>query len=416
MAWLKEVDIDAFINTHNYDIRISHNARWIDQKCAADVVCMIADCILNYIDEKGKVPFTSRDIWYSNYSVTNIQAVFKKVEIDDSSAKSEYDKFFQQPMKMFSYAGILSEIKHGRENVYEIVSTEVLQYIALRERNALVFLEKYITKVLTDSGLITVFNEFFSTQTKDSYTNVKNAFSSFTIRNTAIGSRTSCGGRNAEAGVVECNRIFIKVLNPLAYLHNALGTERGNLSKGIITYDMLMYNRDNFRDIYAEKPKSMARKDYIEQKKIKINSAYMAYQITRAKMQLRKYNDIYRAGQSEIAGTDEHAAQMHHIFLASEFPEISYYLENLIAITPDQHYGHAHPGNKTSIVDRQYQYMCLVAKISSIKENLEHGEYIIYTFDNFKYVLSVGLNDEKYLPIENDDYNSILARLNICYS
>ena len=48
MKWLNEKDIEEFLSERNYDIRISHNARWLDQKCAADVLTIIADCILNF--------------------------------------------------------------------------------------------------------------------------------------------------------------------------------------------------------------------------------------------------------------------------------------------------------------------------------------------------------------------------------
>ena len=86
---------------------------------------------------------------------------------------------------------------------------EVLEYIALRERNALFFLKTYIEKVLRDSEIYADFEAFFRTQTKDAYQHVKEVFSSFIIRNTKIN------------GTVECNRIFIKVLNPLAYFNNS---------------------------------------------------------------------------------------------------------------------------------------------------------------------------------------------------
>lgn len=111
MKFLTDKDILEFINTHDYDVRKSGNARWIDQKCTADVICIISDCILNYYQENGDVEFTSRDIWYSEYSVANIQNIFKKVDVESDSAENEYDKFFQQPMKLLAYAGILSETK-----------------------------------------------------------------------------------------------------------------------------------------------------------------------------------------------------------------------------------------------------------------------------------------------------------------
>lgn len=57
--------IVEYLNSNNYDIRISHNARWIDQKCTPDVLCIVADCIINYIDNNGiDTAFTSKDIWF----------------------------------------------------------------------------------------------------------------------------------------------------------------------------------------------------------------------------------------------------------------------------------------------------------------------------------------------------------------
>ena len=39
------------------------------------------------------------------------------------------------------------------------------------------------------------------------------------------------------------------ILNPIAFMNNTYGTEKGRMSKNRITKDMLMYNRNNFRDI-----------------------------------------------------------------------------------------------------------------------------------------------------------------------
>ena len=54
---LTQQAIIDFCNQYDYDIRKSGNGRWIDQKCAADVVTVVADCIYNYAlqDEYGNV-------------------------------------------------------------------------------------------------------------------------------------------------------------------------------------------------------------------------------------------------------------------------------------------------------------------------------------------------------------------------
>ena len=85
-----------FCNKYDYDIRKSGNGRWIDQKCAADVVTVIADCIYNYESENPDSTFTTPDIWHYDYAVENVEAIFKKPGVESKAAKNEYDKFFQQ--------------------------------------------------------------------------------------------------------------------------------------------------------------------------------------------------------------------------------------------------------------------------------------------------------------------------------
>ena len=402
-------EIIKFLNNKNYDIRIHNNARWIDQKCTPDVICIVADCIINYLDEYGDdVEFTSKDIWFSDYAIQNVHDIFSKVEVDSSSASNEYDKFFGQPIKLFAYAGLLNEDKAGRNNVYKLINREILEFIAIRERNALQFLTLYIKKVIADSGLTSSFDEFFRVQNKDGYNKLKDAFYNYTVTYMEIGSRGS-------SGKTECGRIFTKIINILAFALRKRGTERGHISKYAITYDMLMYNRDNFRDIYADKPKDIARKDFLASQHIVINEAYFSYQSQKVKRRLRKYNDIYRGGLSEMGGDTEKATHIHHIFSASEFPEISFYLENLIALTPNQHINHAHPNGNTQIIDKDYQHDCLIVKTDSIKDNLENSVEKIYSFSDFLRVLYIGFNEETFLEIEQGDYNGIKTKIELEY-
>lgn len=178
---------------------------------------------------------------------------------------------------------------------------------------------------------------------------------------------------------------------------------------------MLMYNRDNFRDIYAEKPKSVSRKDYMAQHHIVINEAYFRYMSSKAKRRLRIYNDRYRNGLSEMPGDTAKATHIHHIFSASEFPEISNYLENLIALTPNQHLNSAHPNGKTIIIDRAYQHDCLIVKTDMIKDNIENATEKIYSFADLIHVLVVGFNEEAFTEIEENDYVGVKAKIELEY-
>lgn len=399
--------IQKFLDEHDYDIRKTRNGRWIDQKCTMDVVCLVSDCIVEYTSNCPEKTFTVNDIWYSDYTVENVQQIFSKPD-PTQKASNEYDKYFGQPIKLLDAAGIIHGEKNGHGYTYTIINQELLEYISFRERNSFNFLCLYIEKVLKDSGIYRAFEYFFRMQDKASFKELKDAYTSFTIANTPIN------------GATECGRIFTKVLNPLACKYRKCGTERGHLSKDIITQDMIMYNQRNWRDILSEKPKEMTRVDY-EITLPRPDDDYMtSYRINRAKRNLRRFNDMYRDGKTELFD-ERHvmdpATQMHHIFPAGDFPEIADYLENLIALTPTQHFTYAHPNNNTQYIDRAYQYLCLIAKTGMIRENLleNKGEPIIYDFYLYQTVLNIGLSTDEFFEIQELDFAGVLNRIEKYY-
>ena len=406
MNWITDEQIQEFLNQKNYDIRISGNARWIDQKCTPDVLCIIADCILEYSNSNDKEYFSSMDIWHNEYTTQYVESMFKKPNPDEQRARNEYDKFFQQPMEMFAYAGVLEKQKNSSRNFYKVANRNILEYISIREMNALKFLNLYNTKVLKDCDIYSYFEDFFANPTNEIFHRMKSRFSSFTIANTPI---------NTE---VECNRIFTKVINPIAFMKNTYGAERGNKAQDRITKAMLMYNRTNFRDIYVNKPKEMTRSEYLLTLDERPNINLIKYQSNKAKKLLRVFNDTFNNGLSEVK--DQYAIgkaiHMHHIFPENEYEEISGYVENLIALTPSQHFIEAHPNGNTRLIDKGFQQICLLAKTSSIEQNLKSEiDKIIYSFENFKYVLTVGLEQEQFMEIDDMDFNEIVRMINIEY-
>ena len=407
MRWLSESDISRFLDKRDYDLRISGNSRWIDQKCAADVITVIADCILQYNTDNPDMEFTTSDIWQDEYTVENVEAIFKKPKPNENAARNEYDKFFQQPMEMLAYAGVLNKAKKGKRNFYAIANLELLEYISIREKNALLFLKAYIKKVLDDSSLFWMFEEFFEKQTQKAYSDMKKGYSTFIICNTPIN------------GEVECNRIFIKILNPLAYALCKKGTERGSMSGDVITYDMLMYNRNNFRDIKADKPKGLTRKEYAALHPPDVNDAFYTYQTAKAKRILRIYNDDHRDGISEHiqeSQMDAQAIHCHHIFPKAGFPTICYFLENMIVITPTQHYNYAHNLGSTGEINEQYQHLLLLSKTDRIRENLSStSSEHIYEFDKLLTVLNVGFDNDNVLGISDMDFAAVVNAINVHY-
>lgn len=205
----------------------------------------------------------------------------------------------------------------------------------------------------------------------------------------------------------------------MAFKLKKLGTEKGRISKNTITLSDLQYNRSNWRDVLSGKEKSVTRAEHeptLEQLQAR---ALASYTVNKAKKAVRKFNDVYFAGRSEVNQSTGIvlATQARHIFPQSDYPTISDYVENLIMITPNQHFSMAHPNNNTQYVDNDFQYICLIAKSSKIYQDLTSDrEEKFYDFDAYKYVLDTGLETEEFKPIDFSDFASIVTKIDYFYS
>lgn len=392
--------INSFLSQFDLDVRKSGDARFIDQKCTPDVVCFIADCLIN-LDPKGD--FTVQDVWDMKYFIKNASAIFGKPNPKNKTAHSEYDKFIQQPLRMLAYAHVLEIEKRGAANFYRIGNYDILDYIATKERNAYNFLYIYITKVLNDSNMIKYFEKFKDICEKGSeivkkaeFKELKERYERFIIGNTKIN------------GVVEVRRIFTKVLNVYSAENGIHGTERGRLSPDIIYFSDLMYNRKNWRDI--DKAKAQTRQEAASAEDIKQQDAYDSYQVTKAMNLLRK---IQVESEVKDQYANGEATQVHHIFSKSQFPQIAHYLENLIKLTATQHFTKAHPSNNTQITNRDYQLVCLLAKSQTIEQSLNTVGEKYYRKESFVYVINVGLDTELSMKLS---FAEIRTQLRLIYN
>lgn len=388
--------LQQFLNEHSYDIRQTRNGRWIDQKCAPDLVAFVADCVLNYIENGGTQPFESPAIWKDEYSVKNVQLFFGKPDPLIGETLDEYNKFFRQPLKMLAAAGILKE--NGRKNntiQFSVENIDALKYIAMRDSNSWTFLTMYIEKTLKDSGLWDYFASFFDDSTKERFFEMKTAFEKFCFDNTPIKTKR------------EADRIFPKILNPLACVRHKPGTEAGRITNSAITWDQLLYNKPNFRD--EGKEKNVARRNAST---VATPMSVFEYNVNKAKKYLRDFNDKYFSGRSEITdllGAGAPATHMHHIFPKSNYPAIAAYYENLIALTPAQHLQEAHPNGNTNVISLNFQYLFLVTKLDHIKRNIEgsDGAERFYSFSDFMVVLDTGLQTDYFGKIPENDFNMV---------
>lgn len=375
--------INSLLESHDYDIRKSNNARFMDQKVTPDNLCIIADCIVNLLSEDKSKEFTRNDIWELEYFNKNVKGIFNKPDPSNRYASREYDKYISQPLKMLAYAGVLSIQKQGHTNYFKVCDWDILEFIASKVTNALSFLYKYIIEVLNDSDLYAHFERFRKFAEKGQlgsreFFDLKTCYEKFIIRYTPINT------------VVEVRRIFTKVLNIFSFKHNIKGTIAGRLSEHPIYYSDLMYNRINWRDV--NKDKAITRQEaelhghiqtfneneamyrYLMQKSINL--------LSRIHPKSEVEDDLANAGNADYA---------HHIFPRSQFKQLAYLLENLIKLTPAQHLSRAHPRGNTHIVDKDYQLICLLSKSKSIESSLRKG-FRFYTKENFTYVINTGLS------------------------
>jgi len=387
--------IQKYLNNFDLDIRKSGDARFMDQKCTPDVVCFIADCIMNLVNSDQE--FAVNDIWNSQYFIKNTRVIFNKPWATDEKAKHEYDKFIQQPLRMLAYAHILTIQKKGTTNYYRIANENILDYIAQRERNTYNFLYIYFRKVMSDSGFLRYFLQYEENPTRESFDELKQRFTRFIIGHTAIN------------GEVEVRRMFPKILNIFAVEHNINGTERGFMSKYPFTFADLMYNRKNWRDLNKDKTitRQEAEQDAVDTIQ---QDAYNDYYVQKAIALLSK---IQRESEVNDQWNVGDATQVHHIFPKHLYPQIAHYIENLIKLTATQHYTKAHPNNKTSAINRDYQLTCLLAKADSIDKSLRlYGEKY-YRKESFIHVINVGLAESLNT---NLDFRSIKRELTRIYN
>lgn len=389
---MNELSLRKFVESHDYDIRKSKNGRFMDQKCIPDVVCAVAECVMNYADGDNLKTFTKNDVWHSNFSEELLEESFSKPNTENDSVVSEYDKFFAQPLKMLAYAGVLTEHKVNKTNVYTVNNFDVLSFISQREKNALVFLDLYLTKVMKDSGFWGNFETFFIQQDKVSFNQLRDSLVALYKNHTSI------------TKSYEPPRIFNKIVNILAFRRHKRGSVKGHLSKFPLTIDEIRYNRVNWRDI--AKPKDMSRQEFTMtiENSIDKYSGYYERAISKAKKfvrDLEQYSEIHH--YPAYLATDA-----HHIFMKSEFPDLADMPENIIALTGTEHYSYAHPNRNTQRTDPNYQMICLISKLDSIERNFQEGNSD-YSLSDFTLVLNEGLNTTEFN--EQMGFEMIKARL-----
>ena len=97
----------------------------------------------------------------------------------------------------------------------------------------------------------------------------------------------------------------------------------------------------------------------------------------------------------------------HHIFPRSFHFKLCGFKENLIRITPDEHFIKAHPKNNTQKIDETFQIELLKAKLRSIEYSLNKGEDF-YDLKTYIFVLNNGFKIELPAELSIDDLKNFL--------
>lgn len=392
-------DVDKFLDKFqdsSFDIRVTHDARYVDQKCTPDIVCFIADCILS--TSCANKSFTVNDLWDERYFSDNCRVIFGKPSPEDPSARNEYNKVLSQPLKLLAYAHVLEVEKKKRELIFRVFDMDILELISMSERKAYNFMYSFFMRVAKASGIMRYFEEYKETcgaNPKAARARIYEKYHRFISANTPSQSKT------------DVNRIFHKVFNLYAF-HEMLPGSAGKL----MALSDLMYNRINARD-KCHKQKNLTRS---QAQKLEIEiinqNFYIDYQVNKAIRMVRKKQGKVSEVQDELAiGV---ATEVHHIFPKSEFPELATCFENLILLTSSQHRQKAHPNSNFQLVDKEYQLVCLLAKSRTVESYIkEHGE-TFYTKKSFVFVVNTGTHS--HLLDENDGFLEMQKYIHAAYN
>ena len=374
--------IMQYLNQFDLDIRKSHDARFVDQKCTPDIVCFMADCVLNMVATKPV--FVINDVWDTQYFIQNTRVIFNKPWANSKEAYNEYNKVLSQPLKLLAYAHILNVNMVGGTLTFSVANEDLLDYISRKDRNAYNFLFCYFSKVLTDSGFMRYIEEY----KKDWPQNLKEAREVIYNRYIRL-----ISGNTPSHSRLDITRMFHKVFNIFAAEYNMPGSS----GKYARTYSDLMYNRVNWRDINKEK--SVTRQQAVNTAQEEKQEAINTYYVQKAIALLKK---IQTGSEVHDAWSNGEATHAHHIFPKSQFPEIAHYIENLILLTATQHNTKAHPNNRTQEINRDYQLVCLLAKADTIEKSLKLVGERYYRKESFVYVINVGLSTELSITLSFD--------------
>lgn len=331
-----------------------------EQKITPDLLWCVAASVLSVIGQDSEQVFSDNDIRSSNYFNSIMGDYFTKPKQGDNT-ENEYNKVSSYQLGLLVYADVLEQVA-DRPKKYKVKNLGMLQFVATNDHSALLFLEAYVEKLLEDNGLKTSFEIYKQRPTQENYVLLKDKYWDW--------ARIHTGVRTAHP--THSWRVFNKIFNLYAHKNGLPGQKSARVRDGVCPFQYLIYNKTNFRDV--EMPTGVARRDFRNSLEVDQNDPSVITALVN-----RSKNDIKtRHPQSEVSGHDSYeenvGIHVHHIFPESQYPRFSFLKENLIALTPGQHYQHAHEKGNTQRVGKRFQLICLQHKLKNIQASIVAGD------------------------------------------
>lgn len=371
------MDFEAYFNDKNL-LKTPKRGVHYEQKTTPDLVWCVSLVISELIVEDPNRIFSDKDIRESKTFNSLMQDYFSKAP--QAQAKNEYNKVSSYQLGLLAYAGVLENVG-GRPKKYRVNEIELIKFISINDLNASRFLTEYTEKFLVDNNLIEIFNIYKNTPNQDNHLRAKEAYWNWALINTNI------KGTNRD----HTYRVFNKIFNVFCYKHNIPGEDASNITNGPCPYSFLIYNRKNFRD--KDMPSGMTRQQYKEEILSEIdNDGVVATLLKKAKEAVRTRH----GNDSEIKDTDlgyepNSGVHVHHILPQHSYSQYSLSRENLISLTPGQHFSRAHIEGNTRTISPEFQIICLKQKFLYIKESLEAKDDF-YSLPEFIKILNTCFN------------------------
>ncbi len=349
-----------------------------EQKTTPDLIWCVALVISELVATDANRIFSDRDIRESDTFNSLMQDYFSKAP--QTEAENEYNKVSSYQLGVLAYAGVLTVIP-GKPRKYQVVNMDIINHISVNDLNAARFLGEYTDKFLADNGLLPIFEQYRNNQNQANHLLVKEAYWNWAVTNTAI------KGTDRK----HTYRVFNKIFNIYCYKHRIRGEDASNITAGPCPYSFLIYNRDNFRD--KDKPSGMTRQQYQDEVLSEIDSeGVVATLLKKAKDAVRvRHGNDSEIKDPALGYEPNSGVHVHHILPQHSYSQYSLSRENLIALTPGQHFSRAHIEANTRTINPEFQVICLRQKFVHIKESVEAADGF-YSLQEFIKILNTCFN------------------------